>query len=93
MAALHSLSLQLEPDADPSIQFKSPDYQKTILQFRESIGEMPDYEKILLFLGFEKVAPDEMYDLTGIGPDNRKNSKERVKKSFIPYIKEKLIWS
>lgn len=93
MAALHSITHRLEP-ADRSIQFKSPDYQRTMLQFRESVGEVSDYGKILLFLGFEKVPSREISHLTGVVPTkNRVALKDQPKKSFIPYLKEKLIWS
>jgi hypothetical protein len=80
---------------DRDIQFKSPDYQRTMLKFRESMGEISDYEKILLFLEFEKVPPRDIADLTGLmAPKKRVSLKEQPKKSWIPYLKEKLlIWS
>jgi hypothetical protein len=94
MAALHSITYRLEPEADRSIQFKSPDYQRTMLQFRESVGEVSDYGKILLFLGFEKVPSREISHLTGVVPaKSQVTLKDQPKKSFIPYLKEKLIWS
>jgi len=58
------------------------------------VGEISDYEKILLFLEFEKVAPADIADLTGFVPGRKQASvKEQPKKSFIPYLKEKLIWN
>ena len=93
MAALHSITLDLEPGADRSIRFKSPDYQKNMLQFRERMGEIPDYEKMKLFLQLENVSPEEIADLTGPLPSRNVVPKEGVKKNFIPYLKEKLIWS
>jgi hypothetical protein len=94
MAALHSITHRLEPDTDRTIQFKSPDYQRTMLKFRESVGQVSDYEKILLFLGFEKVSPQEISNLTGLLPSKKQVSqKEQAKKTLIPYLKEKLIWS
>ena len=93
MAALHSITLDLEPGTDRSIRFKSPDYQKNMLQFRERMGEIPDYEKMQLFLQLENVSPEEIADLTGPLPSRNIVPKEGVKKNFIPYLKEKLIWS
>lgn len=94
MTALHAISLRMEPETDRSIQFKSPDYQKTMMQFRESIGQIPDYKKMLLFLEFEKVPVHEIADLTGSGSyKERVSLKERPARRFIPYLKEKLIWS
>src|SRR5579859_4788734 len=57
MAALHSISLELEPSTDRSIQFKSPDYQRSMTNFRDTIGGISDLEKFRLFMEFEKVAP------------------------------------
>lgn len=84
-----------DPDTDKMIQFKSPDYQKNIVKFREAVGEVSDYEKILLFMNFENVVPDEIPGLSGLSPASAgsENRKEHTKKSIIPYIKEKLIWS
>jgi hypothetical protein len=93
MSALHSISLGMEPAMDRSIQFKSPDYQRNMSRFRESVGEASDYDKILLFLGFEKVSADTISDLTGYVPAKREALRENSKKNFIPYLKEKLIWS
>jgi hypothetical protein len=96
MAALHSLSRDLETGglaAETPIQFQSPDYQKSMVSFREAIGETNDYQKILLFLGFEKVAPDEIPSLTGLSPVRPKEPKKAVGQRFIPYLKEKIIWS
>jgi hypothetical protein len=97
MAALHSISLGLEPATDRSIQFKSPDFQRSMNNFRETMGEIADWEKFRLFLEFEKVSPDEMLHLTGVDltsrTPNRKKEAESARKNFIPYLKEKLIWS
>jgi hypothetical protein len=62
-------------------------------RFRESVGEASDYDKILLFLGFEKVPADAISELTGYVPAKREALRENSKKNFIPYLKEKLIWS
>jgi len=97
MAALHSISLELESACDRTIQFKSPDFQRSMTNFRETVGNISDVEKIRLFLEFEKVDADEMIHLTGLDlnsrPANRKKETEAVRKNFIPYLKEKLIWS
>jgi len=100
MAALHSISLELEPVTDRSLQFKSPDYQRSMTRLRESIGEVSDYEKFRLFLEFEKVAAEELTSLTGITPRKalarKKETELPVAKkqfNFIPYLKEKLVWN
>jgi hypothetical protein len=96
MAALHSISLELEPAQDRTIQFKSPDYQRSMTNFRETLKGASDLEKFRLFLELEKVSTDQMPGLTGIQPGSviRKNQREAAPaKNFIPYLKEKLIWS
>jgi hypothetical protein len=93
MAALHSITLEMEPAVDRSIRFKSPDYQKNMLQFRERMGSISDYDKMRLFLEFEQLSPGEIADLTGPLPSRNVIPKEGIKKNFIPYLKEKLIWS
>ena len=93
MSALHSICLDMEGNTDRTIQFKSPDYQKNMLQFRERMGEVSDYEKMRLFLGFQNVPQADIDDLTGPMPSKKVVKGERVKKNFIPYLKEKLIWS
>jgi len=98
MAALHSLTRSLSDPAPgaaspkPGLQFKSPDFQKSILQFRTTMGELQDYEKILLFLRLEEVPPGEISEFSGSLPVPEKAAGEERKKSFIPYLKEKLIW-
>jgi hypothetical protein len=99
MAALHSITRDLEtsagtvPDGERTIQFKSPDYQKGMVKFRDAMGPLSDYQKILLFLSFENVRAAEISRLSGIRAADRKRPEEQAKKSFIPYLKEKLIWS
>ena len=97
MAALHSISLELEPGSDRTIQFKSPDYQRSMSKFREMTGTLSDLEKFRLFLDFEKVSPEEIPGLTGITEASRlasrKKEMEPARKNFIPYLKEKLIWN
>src|ERR1700748_3815518 len=60
MAALHSISLELAPATDRSIQFKSPDYQQSMTKFRESITGISDLEKFRLFLELESVPTENM---------------------------------
>jgi hypothetical protein len=75
-------------DGDHAIQFKSPDYQKSMVNFRQAMGELSDYQKILLFLHFENVAAAEVPRLSGLAVVGRTGPEERIKKSFIPYLKE-----
>ena len=94
MTALHCITRRMELDTDNTIQFKSPDYQRSMINFRASVGEIPDYEKLLLFLEFEKVASADIPELTGFVPVKKQEAvKEQSKKSFIPYLKEMLIWN
>jgi hypothetical protein len=100
MSALHSICLDLEPGSDRELHFKSPDFQRTMIQFRASMGDLSDLDKIRLFLDLEKVAPEDVAGLTGITNGNRLTANhqpaggnQRTKKNFIPYLKEKLIWS
>jgi hypothetical protein len=102
MAALHSISLEMEP-ADRTIQFKSSDYHQCMTKFRESMGEISDLEKFHLFMQMEKVGSGEMSGLTGLDTGNRANrnryrdSKSETRttqgKNLIPYLKATLIWS
>jgi hypothetical protein len=98
MAALHSISLELESAHDATIQFKSPDYQRSMSSFRESVRGISDLEKFRLFLELENVPVEEIPSFTGLTnatPGNRKQPREAPApaKNFIPYLKEKLIWS
>ena len=94
MAALHSIRQDLDGTTDGAIQFKSPDYQRTMTGFRESLGAISDCEKFRLFLELEKVGPDEMTDWAGNTPHHQTVSPgEKQKKNLIPYLKEKLIWN
>lgn len=104
MAALHSISMELEPSADRTLQFKSPDYQRSMTRLRESVGEASDYEKFRLFLEFEKMPADDLTHLTGLPLPRSSAGKKKEKEielplprktlfNFIPYLKEKLVWS
>jgi hypothetical protein len=64
--------------------------------FRESVRGISDLEKFRLFLELENVPADEVPALTGV--TNRPLAKKQREapapaKNFIPYLKEKLIWS
>jgi DNA-directed RNA polymerase specialized sigma24 family protein len=105
MAALHSIRLDLDQAnhaTDRALHFKSPDFQRSMVKFRESIGEASDLEKFRLFLELEKVPAEEIAELTGVTTKTIAHdsagaqvpgSREKIKKNFIPYLKEKLIWS
>lgn len=103
MAALHSITEALAPVTERLVQFKSPDYQRSMSRFRESVGTASDYEKFRLFLEFEKVPMDELTHLTGlpltagrVGGKKKEAAAVPVSKrsfNFIPYIKAKLVWS
>lgn len=98
MAALHSISLELEPARNTTIQFKSPDYQRSMSSFRDSVRGISDLEKFRLFLELENVPPADVPGLTGLANVSTGNRKQRREapappRNFIPYLKEKLIWS
>jgi hypothetical protein len=96
MAALHSISRELEPGSDRTIQFKSPDYHRSMINFREVIHDISDLEKFRLFLELENVAPENIPALTGVAnptPGMQKKEAQTSGKNFIPHIKEKIIWS
>ena len=98
MAALHSISLDMRPAHDRTIQFKSSDYHHCMTKFRESMGEISDLEKFQLFMQLENVAPGEMSGLTGLDGENRYNGRKKEiettqGKNLIPYLKATVIWS
>jgi hypothetical protein len=96
MAALHSISRELEPGSDRTIQFKSPDYHRSMINFREVIHDISDLEKFRLFLELENVTPENIPALTGVAnptPGMQKKEAQTSSKNFIPNIKEKIIWS
>jgi hypothetical protein len=65
MAALYSITQRLSRPTEGGIQFKSPDYQKSITHFRSIVGSAPDYEKIMIFLNVEKWPADRTEELSG----------------------------
>jgi hypothetical protein len=86
MAALHSIGMEAEPSR--TMEFKSPDYQRSMTEFGDAIGNASDYEKFLLFIGFEKIGEDLF------GPVVQRSVEPAAKPvHFIPYLKEKLVWS
>ena len=93
MSALHSIALSMEPQTNRSIQFKSPEYQNCMVRFRESIAETTEYEKILMVLSFQKLSREEARDITGVATTKVAAAAAIPGKNFIPYLKEKLIWS
>lgn len=100
MVALHTLSQRTHEIKSREIQFKSHDFQKTMVQFRESVGEISDFEKIRLFLKLEGVEAAKISSLTGISAVRRKPAKEQyakqqsvTSKNFLPFIKQKLVWN
>lgn len=94
MAALHSITMELAAPTDRTLQFKSPDYQRSMTKFREAIGEASDYEKFRLFLEFEKMPAGELTALTGLPlPKAKLPVSRKAPFNFIPYLKEMLVWS
>jgi hypothetical protein len=101
MAALHAITRDMAPSADRSIQFKSPDYQRSMTGLHETVADYSDYEKFRVFLEMEKNAPEALASLTGVAARSRIISKKKEREmempkknfNFIPYIKAKLIWS
>ncbi len=100
MAALHMITLDMQAGSAESIEFKSTDYQRAMVELHDSMGNISDYDKFRLFLEFEKVPSEQLAGLTGMPPGKysrhqlaQRKEKEMPKKNFIPYIKEKLVWS
>jgi hypothetical protein len=86
MAALHSIGM--EEEATPGMEFKSPDYQRSMSELGEAIGNASDYDKFLLFIGFEKISSGDLF-----GPVQRPAPAATKTAHFIPYLKEKLVWN
>jgi hypothetical protein len=86
MAALHSIASEQSQEGD--MKFKSPDYQRSMMELGQSLGNSSDYEKFLLFIGFENIASDDLF-----GSINRTAAQPAGHAHFIPYLKEKLVWS
>jgi hypothetical protein len=63
-----------------------------MVQFKARVGDISDYEKMRLFLGFQNIPEVGIEDLTGRLP-SKVVPNERVKRNFIPYLKDILIWS
>jgi hypothetical protein len=88
MAALHSITSSMEQTPDREMKFKSPDYQRSMEDLGDSLGNTGDYDKFLLFLGFEKIDSKDLF-----GSINRPTAQPTRSTNVIPYLKEKLIWS
>jgi hypothetical protein len=97
MAALHSITLDIEGAGDRSIKFKSTDYQRSMQNFQDSVREMNDLDKFRLFLEFENISGDEITGL--LGPVSWQQQQREsapvtaVKKNFLPSLKDKLAWT
>jgi hypothetical protein len=87
MAALHSITSTMEQASDREIKFKSPDYQRSMTELLDSVGNAGDYDKFLLFIDFEKIDSNDLF-----GSVNRPASHAAGAAQVIPYLKEKLIW-
>jgi hypothetical protein len=88
MAALHSITSTMEQASDHEIKFKSPDYQRSMMELGDSIGNVGDYDKFLLFIDFEKIDSGDLF-----GSVNRPAPQTVGSVHVIPYLKDKLIWS
>ena len=88
MTALHSISANLDQAPEQDVKFKSPDYQRCMEDLGSSLGNASDYDKFLLFLGFEKIDSNDLF-----GSINRPAAQPARLAQFIPYLKDKLVWS
>jgi hypothetical protein len=86
MAALHSIGMEAEPSR--TMEFKSPDYQRSMSELGEVLGNASDYDKFLLFIGFEKISSGDLF-----GSGQRPVQASSKTAHFIPYLKEKLVWN
>lgn len=84
MAALHSMTA--EPDVE--MKFKSPDYQRSMVELGTAVGDASDYEKFHLFLNLENIASGDLF-----GSIDRPAPKTSWSSQFLPFLKESLIWS
>jgi hypothetical protein len=78
----------MEQASDREIKFKSPDYQRSMMELGDSIGSVGDYDKFLLFIDFEKIDSSDLF-----GSVNRSTPQTAGSVHVIPYLKDKLIWS
>jgi hypothetical protein len=88
MAALHSITSTMEQAPEREVKFKSPDYQRSMEELGNSIGNAGDFDKFLLFLGFEKINSNDLF-----GSINRPTSQPAGSAQLIPFLKEKFVWS
>src|ERR1700722_4254399 len=88
MAALHSIPSTMEQAPNREIKFKSPDYQHSMEELEDSMGNAGDYDKFLLFIDFEKIDSNDLF-----GSVHRPAPQPAGVAHVIPYLKGKLIWS
>ncbi|HLX65725.1 MAG TPA: hypothetical protein VKR41_01975 [Puia sp.] len=88
MAALHSITSTLGNAPDREIKFKSPDYQRSMADLSETVGNAGDYDKFLLFIDFENLDSNDLF-----GSVNRPTYQTAGSAQVIPYLKDKLVWS
>ena len=88
MAALQSISANLDQSPAEEVNFKSPDYQRCMQDLGNSVGNASDYDKFMLFLGFQKIDASDLF-----GSINRPATHAASPAQVIPYLKDKLVWS
>ncbi|HUB59509.1 MAG TPA: hypothetical protein VL978_02340 [Puia sp.] len=88
IAALHSITATMHQAADRAIKFKSPDYQRSMEELSETVGNAGDYDKFLLFIDFEKIDSNDLF-----GSVNRPTPQAAGSVHIIPFLKDKLVWS
>jgi hypothetical protein len=59
-----------------------------MMELGDSIGNVGDYDKFLLFIDFEKIDSGDLF-----GSVNRPAPQTVGSVHVIPYLKDKLIWS
>jgi hypothetical protein len=87
MAALHSITGSMDQTPEQEVKFKSPDYQRSMEELRNTVGNASDYDKFLLFLGFEKIETSDLFGSINHAPQPARPVQ------VIPYLKGKLLWS
>ena len=97
MAALHMITLDVPVRSTESMDFKTTDYQRAMAALHDSMENVSDYDKLRLFLEFEKVPSEQLAEIIGMPSEKSRHQltkgKEIPKKNFIPYLKEMLVWS
>ena len=88
MAALESISANLDQTPEQEVKFKSPDYQRCMEDLGHAVGSVSDYDKFLLFVGLEKIDSNDLF-----GSIDRPATQPALSAQVIPYLKDKLVWS